>query len=233
MKKIIMYVYIILSCSISSYSYMNVYPVNFDKRIDGIGDTEEYTITNITNKILKYRIYLEKSLENDMSEWIQVYPESLILKPGQEKKVKLYINSPNNIQEGEYSAILGIKEVPIPKITEDEEVLDIYTNLKIKLYGYVGDLPTKLEFKEINIKRTENKFSLNGEIKNLSKRRIDIDFIYDNGETEYIIAEERIKKEESLDLNEVKLYLNEVPGEKGKIKIIDRKKKEILKEIKI
>lgn len=221
----------ILFCSVSAY--MNIYPVNFDKRIDGIGDTEEYTITNTTNKILKYRIYLEESNENDMSKWIQIYPESLILKPGQEKKVKIYVNSPEGIKEGEYSTILGIKEVHIPKITKNEELLDVYTNLKLKIYGYVGELPTKIETKDINIKKINKEIKMNGEIKNLSKRRIDIDFIYSDGDNEFIIAEERIRKDEVLYLNQVELFLNNIDIKNGKIKIIDKKKKEILKEIKI
>lgn len=221
----------ILFCSVSAY--MNIYPTNFDKRIDGIGDIEEYIITNTTNKILKYRIYLEESDEKDMSKWIQIYPESLILKPGQEKKVKIYVNSPEGIEEGEYSAILGIKEVYIPKITNSEEVLDIYTNLKMKIYGYVGELPVKIETKNIEIQRVDKVIKMSGEIKNLSNRRIDIDFIYIDSENEFIVAEERIRKDEILHLDEVELFLNNIDVKKGKIQIVDKKKKEILKEIEI
>mgnify|MGYP002964721256 CR=1 FL=1 len=101
LKSLILGLYLILFCSVSAY--MNIYPVNFDKRIDGIGETEEYTITNTTDKILKYRVYLESSEENDMSKWIQVYPDSVILKPGQEKKVKLYINSPEGVKAVSYT----------------------------------------------------------------------------------------------------------------------------------
>jgi hypothetical protein len=231
MKKLILGIYMILFCSVSAY--MNIYPTNFDKRIDGIGDTEEYIITNTTNKILKYRIYLEESNENDMSKWIQIYPESLILKPGQEKKVKIYINSPEGIKEGEYSAVLGVKEVHIPKITKNEELLDVYTNLKLKIYGYVGELPIKIETKNIVVKKINREIKMSGEIKNLSKRRIDIDFIYDDGKNDFIIAEERIRKDEILDLNQVELFLNNIDIQSGKIKIVDKKKKEVLKEIKI
>lgn len=213
-----------------TYGYMNVYPVTFDKRIDGLGETEEYTITNTTNKILKYRFYVEPSEHNDMSKWIELYPESLILKPGQEKKVKLYINSPTDTKEGEYSATLGIKELGIPKITKENNLLEVYTNLKMKIYGYVGELPIKLNFKDFKVAKDKD-IKLMGKIENISKRRVDLEFLYINGKDEYILAEERIRKDETLDLESVSLYLDNIIIKGGKIVIRDKKEHKLLKEI--
>lgn len=84
MKKIILIIYLIIINF--SYGYMNIYPLNFDKRIDGIGEVQEYTLTNITNEVKRYRVNIEKVEENDMSEWIEFYPKSLTLNPGEEKK---------------------------------------------------------------------------------------------------------------------------------------------------
>lgn len=131
MKKIfLMYLFIYMQ----TFSYINIYPLNFDKRIDGIGEVQEYVLTNITSENRKYRVDIEKVGEKDMSEWIEVYPKTLTLSPGEEGVIKVYINSSSLAQEGEYSSILNIRELAVPNLKKKEEQIEVYTNLKMRIY---------------------------------------------------------------------------------------------------
>lgn len=214
MEKIILFLII----QMQIFAYMNISPVNFDKRIDGIGNFQEYKINNITNKTLKYRIYKEAGEGNDMSSWMEIYPENLTLNPGQEKKIKVYINSPSNIPKGEYNAILGIKEIGIPTKENPKGTLEVFTNLKLKIYGYIGELNPKLDLNNIKVQKGKNKeeFQMFGKIYNKSNRRIDIEVLLGNSEQKYLIGEKRLRKGEELDLKNLKsLNMNNKDLEKN------------------
>lgn len=133
----------------AAYGYMNVDPVIFDKKID-TGATQEYHVTNTTNVAVGYRVYTEKaSEEKDMTSWIEYYPRELKLEPGETGKVKVYIEAPAGTEKGEYTSILGIKEVSIPDSEKGNASVAIYTNLKMEIAGYVGDLTPKVDIIEL------------------------------------------------------------------------------------
>lgn len=161
-----------LILSLKAFSYMQVAPLVFDKRIDK-GATEEFYITNPTNKEVGYRIYKEKSDNGlDMTPYMEFYPKSLKLKSGETKKLKVYIESPKESKKGEYTAILGIKEVNIPNAEKkDNGSLILSTDLKLELAGYVGDLNPKLKID--NLKYENN--NLNFSIKNIGEIRTKIE----------------------------------------------------------
>lgn len=154
-RKILSFLLFLLS--FKSYSYMNVSPLIFDKRIDKGGEVQEYYITNALSHKTSYRIYVEKGNENDMSEWIEYYPKSLNLEAGETGKVKLFIEAPEKVKEGEYTAILGVKEINTPNV-EKSGNLAIYTNLKIEIAGFVGELKPRIEVEDIKVEN--NKLSM-------------------------------------------------------------------------
>lgn len=91
------------------YGYINIYPVSFEKEIDR-GAFEEFVLYNKTNRIKKYRIFVEKSEEkNSMSEWIEIYPESITLNPAEEKSFKILVRAPKGSSKGEYKAKLVVR----------------------------------------------------------------------------------------------------------------------------
>ena len=60
---------IFLFLSLKIWAYVNITPLTFDKRIDGEGGYKEYTLSNSSKNITKYRIYIEKNnKEYDMSD---------------------------------------------------------------------------------------------------------------------------------------------------------------------
>lgn len=153
------------------YGYMNVDPVIFDKRIDK-GAEQIYHITNPTGTSVGYRIYTEKAeTGKDMTSWIEYYPRELKLNPGETGKVKVYIESPAGAEKGEYTSILGVKEVSIPDSEKGNTSVAIYTNLKVEIAGYVGNLTPKVDIIELK-KEGEN---LTFKIKNTGEIRTKVE----------------------------------------------------------
>ena len=153
---------IFLILGLKSFAYMQVAPIIFDKRIDKGGAIQEFYITNPTAKEVGYRLYKEKSDNGlDMTSYMQFYPKSLKLKPGQSEKVRVYIEAPKEAKQGEYTTIMGIKEINIPGIEKKGNgSVIIYTDLKLELAGYVGDLKPNLEIKNSKLKNNELSFKI-------------------------------------------------------------------------
>lgn len=137
MKKL--YIFLILLLSQVSYSYINIYPTGFDKDITN-GATERFKLYNRTNEEVKYRIYIEKSVEeNSMAEWIEIYPQSISLKPLEEKELRILVAPPKNTKNGVYRARLVVKEVEVPSKNKKEKV-KIMTIFKLNMKGYIGEI---------------------------------------------------------------------------------------------
>ena len=136
-----------------SFAYMSINPVIFDKRIDNGGAVEEYYISNPTKTEVGYRIYVEPSDNGkDMSKWIEYYPTSIKLKPGETKKINVLIEAPEKAPKGEYTGILGVKEITVPASLKNNKAgVNVYTDLKIDKntlsFGIknIGEIRTKVE----------------------------------------------------------------------------------------
>lgn len=170
MKKVIIIFYLL---SKVVFSYINIYPTSFDKRIDGDGGYQEFTVVNNTSEKIMYRVYIEPyAKENNMDIWANFYPKSFILNPGEEEIVKLSIASYGEIPKGEYFCILGIREIPIfeREIKDEKNLITIHTDLKLVLTGYAGDIKPVLEIENLELFENEEKIFLKGKIKNIGER---------------------------------------------------------------
>ncbi|MBC2857009.1 hypothetical protein H3N56_11250 [Cetobacterium sp. 2A] len=169
---------------LKAFAYMQVAPLIFDKRIDE-GATEEFYITNQTDQEVGYRIYKEKSDNGlDMTPYMDFYPKSLKLKSGQSEKVKVYIEAPKDSEIGEYTTIMGIKEINIPETKKSGGRVVLYTDLKLELAGYVGNLKPEIAIRDI-VQNGELIF----EISNTGKTRIKVEAYLESDnekETKYI-----------------------------------------------
>ena len=99
-----------------SLSYINIHPTFFDKSIDFEGSYQEFTLFNQSNDTVLYRIYCEPykdSTNKDMSKWVNFYPRSITLAPGESGKIQVSVASNSKIEWGEYSAVLGVRELPL------------------------------------------------------------------------------------------------------------------------
>lgn len=134
MKGIFIYFFIF---SKIMYGYINIYPSKFEKNIEN-GVNEIFRLYNRTNKKVRYRVYLEETIENDMSKWIEVYPKSITLNPLEEKEINIFINPPKDTRNGKYKSKLVVKEIDIPG-GEKHEKVKFMTIFKLNMIGYIGE----------------------------------------------------------------------------------------------
>lgn len=141
MIKILLFLFLVFSKI--SYSYINIYPTKFEKNItDGIN--ESFKLYNGSGEQVRYRVYLEKGRQNDMSDWIEIYPNSITLNPLEEKEVRLSINPPKEAKEGKYKSKLVVKEVGIPR-KKTEKKVNFFTIFKLNMTGYIGENNEKIK----------------------------------------------------------------------------------------
>ncbi|MDX8335204.1 COG1470 family protein [Candidatus Cetobacterium colombiensis] len=206
MKKNIFIILMILFSKV--YPYVNIHPVTFDKNIGGAGEVQEYYLYNGTNTGIKYLFSVEKSKDKkDMTSWVEYYPKVLNLKPGQEGILKVFIKAPVGTENGEYTTVLGVKEMPVVKekdLKSKGSSLKVLTNLKIEIVGYVGELKTNLNAKNLQVTKENNKLSFSGKIKNTGNRRGTFSFYLSDSRNQnsFLLGNKRILKDEDLDLKE-------------------------------
>ncbi|MGL4652738.1 hypothetical protein [Cetobacterium sp.] len=219
-----------------TFSYINIHPTFFDKRIDLNGSYQEFTLFNQSKDTVLYRIYTEphsKETSKDMSAWINFYPRSLTLRPGESGKIQIDIASKKKIPVGEYSAVLGIRELPIyEKVISEKEVgLSILTDLKLVLNGYAGDINPKLQFSNLSIDTTKDSISLKGVVQNIGKRRGKYELYLGD----YFLGNLRIYSNEKLDLGTLDFkYSGEIKNNlKKELIIVDYLDKKPVGKIKL
>ena len=213
---------IFLILGLKSFAYMQVAPIIFDKRIDQGGAIQEFYITNPTNQEVGYRIYKEKSdTDLDMTPYMEFYPKTLKLKSGESGKIRVYIEAPKDSTEGEYTTIMGIKEINIPSVKKSGNGnVIIYTDLKLELAGYVGNLKPNLEIKDLKLKNNELTFKISniGEI----RTKVEAYLIDDLKEAKYLDTFRLLKNKESnfnqklklKNLKNPRLVINDMDGNK-------------------
>lgn len=187
-----------------SLSYINIHPTFFDKPIDFEGSYQEFTLFNQSSDTVLYRIYCESykdSSNKDMSKWVNFYPRSITLAPGETGKIQVSIASNSKIEAGEYSAVLGIRELPLYEkvIKENYSGLGILTDLKLVINGYAGKISPKLVFSNLDLEIHSNKISLNGFVENRGERRGKFELYIDD----YFLGNLRIHSKESLNLKDL------------------------------
>ena len=206
MKKNIFIILMILFSKV--YSYVNIHPVTFDKNIGGSGEIEEYYLYNGTSSSIRYLFSVEQGKNGrDMSSWIEYYPKTLNLKPGQEGVLKVFIKSPKGTKSGEYTAVLGVKEMPVPNekdIKNKNSTLKVLTNLKMEIVGYVGDLKSALNLNNAALKIVEKKLVFSGKVKNTGNRRGTFSFYLSDSKNRnnFFLGDKRVLIDEELDLEE-------------------------------
>lgn len=208
---------IIFSLTISkkTLGYVNIYPVRFDKYIDKNNGDETFYLYNSTENTVRYRIYVDtvKGKENsDMSQWIEYYPKGVTLKPNEEKTIKVHIKAPKNTKAGEYSAILGVKEVPMPSENESGNFMDVYTDLRLEITGFAGNIKPVLNTENIKIYIDKNgEIKGSGVVQNIGDRRADFQFylINSKGKEKCIVHEQRLFKDREIDLKDIQMKISD------------------------
>lgn len=210
MKTILLF-FIFLNLNV--FAYININPVTFDKKIDGRGEFQEYTLYNPTQNSLKYQLYLEdEKIEKSMKTWTEIYPTTITLKPGQSGKFKVFIKAPPNTQNDEYFVTVGIKEMSLPKLDSKKvSTIQILTHLKMDLVGYVGDLNLNLKIQNFAISLEKKYLKFSGILSNKGARRGNLDFylVKKNEDSEFYIGNLRVLKNEKINLSKLNQNLTD------------------------
>lgn len=200
---------IFFSIALNLSAYINIYPVSFDKTIDGSGNSQEFILYNKTNKPLRYNISLsdERFQKNSMKNWIEFYPKNITVKPGKSEKIKMYIKAPKNTPRGEYLATVEIKENLLPNLEKNvsQNNVQLLTHLKMDIVGYVGNLKPNYKVNNFSYSIQKDSISVKGTIKNSGDRRGKVALILSNGKNKenYILGKLKVNKGESIDLSKL------------------------------
>ena len=192
---------------VNVFGYVNINPVTFDKKIDGKGQVQEYTLYNPTQNTLKYQLYLtDEEIEKSMKNWIEIFPTTVTLKPGRSGKFKVFVKAPKGAPRGEYLVTVGVKEIALPKLNSaDTSSVQILTHLKMDLAGYIGDLNPKIFLKDFLVVLKENNLNFYGQIANVGERRGTLDFYLaeDKGRNSVYIGNLRLLKGEKIEASKL------------------------------
>lgn len=205
--------------SLNLLAYINIYPVTFDKSIDGNGNKEEFILYNKTPNPLRYSISLSDiGIKNSMKDWIEFYPNNLTVKPGKSEKIKVFIKAPKHAKKGEYLATLEIRESIVPTLekTSPKNGVQILTHLKMDIAGFIGDIKPKFKINNFSITPSNKNLNVKGSIENIGERRGKVDIILTNGNKrdEYLLGSIRVLKNEKIDLSKLSHELENKAQEK-------------------
>ncbi len=187
---------------VNIFGYVNINPVTFDRKIDGKGEVQEYTLYNPTQNTLKYQLYLtDENIEKSMKNWIEIFPTTVTLKPGRSGKFKVFVKAPKGAPRGEYLVTVGVKEIALPKLNStDTSSVQILTHLKMDLAGYIGDLIPKIFLKDFSVTLNDNNLNFHGLIANVGERRGTLDFYLteNKGKNPIYVGNLRLLKNEKI-----------------------------------
>ncbi|MGL4672233.1 COG1470 family protein [Cetobacterium sp.] len=204
MKNILIFFFLLTA---NIFGYININPVIFDKKIDGKGEVQEYTLYNPTANTLKYQLYLtDIGIEKSMKSWVEIFPTTVTLKPGRSGKFKLFVKAPKGAPKNEYLVTVGIKEVALPELNSAEKSgIKILTHLKMDLSGYIGYLNPKIFLKDFSVNLKNKDLEFKGIIANVGERRGTLNFYLaeNKGKNEVYIGNLRLLKNEKIEASKL------------------------------
>ena len=172
MKKYFGKILLILSIFIISLPVyaLKLRPIGFDKNLN-TGGFQEYTLTNTSKEIVRYKIEIKNTGKpTDISKYVTVYPKVLTVEPLTEANFKVYVEE-TEMPKGEYSFILGIKPIKMPKINDTKKgktdsAISMRTALEVEVFAYAGDIEEKFEVLSTNFYKKNGEKYFEGRIKN-------------------------------------------------------------------
>jgi P pilus assembly chaperone PapD len=168
MKNYLQAVIALLLCtySISSLAAFSVtrtsMGVNLDQPV-----TQETTLINQSNKPVRVRVDFEKPKwakdKYYLGDQLVAYPKIVMIPPNGKIQVKVAPRITKDLQDGEYVAMLVLKEMP-PRNTASQ--VTMLMNIGVPYYGRKGKLETGLDFDDLRVEKTNQGYDLLGTAKN-------------------------------------------------------------------
>lgn len=176
MKKYFGKILLILSIfiiSLPTYA-LKLRPIGFDKSMD-TGGFQEYTLTNTSKDMVRYKIEIKDSRKpTDISKYVTVYPKVLTVEPLTEATFKVYVEE-MEMPKGEYSFILGVKPIKMPKLEDTKQgkvdsTISMRTALEVEVFAHAGEIEDKFEVLSSNFYKKDGERHFEGRIKNNTGR---------------------------------------------------------------
>lgn len=156
-----------LTCTIGSYGSFMVTETSFGVDL-AKPVTEETTLINQGDKPVRVRVDFEKPQWTNekyyLGDQLVAYPKIVIIPPKGKIQVKIAPRIKKDLEDGEYIALLMLKELPSRNTTRQVTVL---MNVGIPYYGRKGKLKAKMDFENLRIEKSENGYDLLGLGKNI------------------------------------------------------------------
>nr|WP_317279442.1 hypothetical protein [uncultured Fusobacterium sp.] len=179
MKKI-KYLLFILLVILSTASYaMKLRPIGFDKRIDEGNGFQEFTVTNTSSEIMRFKAFVKSTgKDTDISKLISIYPKVFTVEPLSEKTFKVYVEE-TQLPKGEYSFILGVQPVKMPKIEEEKKgkidsSVSMQIAMQVEMMAYSGEMKDKFDIVTDNFYKQDGKKFYKAHIKNNMGRGVEL-----------------------------------------------------------
>ena len=195
--KYIKFLLLFLLFSINIFSF-KLAPDYFDKRVDGKGSSQEITFWNDSTETVRYRVYIDKSEEQniDISKWVEVYPQIITIKPKSSSKVRIFAKVPTEASPGEGEFYFGVKTLSLPRTESGKgSQVSMPINLRIKMYGYNGQIKQNVSLKDYQFSKVGDTLNFKGNfINNTENSSIKSQVVLMGNRTNESFRTGRIKK---------------------------------------
>lgn len=157
-KKGIFSLLVLLSLPAHAFKFS---PLGFDKSLTE-GGMQEFRIENTSKEIIRYKIEAKDTGKpTDISHLVTIYPKVITVEPLSEATFKVYVEE-TEYPAGEYSFILGIKPIKMPKVEKagagrTKPSLAMKTALDLEVFTYAGEIKNEFDIKNSQF------YSVNGE----------------------------------------------------------------------
>lgn len=151
---------LVMGLSLPTYAF-KFSPLGFDKSLTE-GGIQEFKLENTSKEIIRYKIEAKDTGKStDISHLVTIYPKVITVEPLSEASFKVYVEE-SDYPPGEYSFILGIKPIKMPKIEKagkgkTKPSLAMKTALDLEVFAYAGEIKDEFEIKNSQF------YSVNGE----------------------------------------------------------------------
>lgn len=191
--------------SVTSFSYIDINPIGFDKNIEN-GSEVEYLLRNYTAEPIMYRVQIREMKREgikDMSKLIKLSSKIIYLKPSEEKILKVCVSSPEIKKVGDYGAYLNIEQIDdrIKNVNSGAK-LGVTVDFTMGIFAYIGKKNSEIYIKNIKLYEKNGKRWMRGKLKNPNERleRILISAIDESGK-KYLVGTFRFFAQESRELD--------------------------------
>jgi P pilus assembly chaperone PapD len=169
----ILFLLILLAGSSQCFAQISAIPTRFVFKIDRPA-TNELTLMNRSTQPARAEIEIASATgqleEHYLGKWVVVYPPVISIPPQQRRTVRFSVRPPADLKDGEYRAMLLVKNMPQTIKTNKSDAepdsvsvgIPFSLTLGISLYGQLGKLEHKGHVDKVTIAKNSDSLVVSG-----------------------------------------------------------------------